>query len=108
MKNLEISYENMIYQIKTNTTGYRLRHANITVCKDLNDVITLVCQGKILEYTCHVRAKRNADIVDAKQLGAKMDVIRNNAKKYTPPANHPWRHFIINPAKSAINAIKTN
>lgn len=105
-KNLEISYENVIYQIKTNTPGYRLRHAKVTVCKDMNDVITLVCQGKILEYSCHARAKRNADIVDAKQLGSKVDSIKNNAKKYTPPANHPWRKFIINPAKEAISIQK--
>jgi len=105
-KNLEISYENMIYQIKTNTTGYRLRHSIVTVCKDLNDVITLVCQGKILDYTCHKRAKRNADIVDAKQLGSKLDSIRSNVKKYTPPANHPWRRFIINPEKASLNAPK--
>jgi hypothetical protein len=77
----------------------------VTVCKDLEDVITLVCRGKILDYTCHERAKRNATIVDAKQLGTKVDSIRNNAKKYTPPANHPWRHFIIDPAKTAINAL---
>ncbi len=31
-----------------------------------------------LEFTRHDRAK-------------------HNAKKYTPPANHPWRHYIINP-----------
>ena len=105
-KNLEISYENVIYQIKTNTKGYRLRHSTVTVCKDLNDVITLVCQGKILEYTCHARAKPNAVIVDAKQLELKVDSIRNNAKKYTPPANHPWRHFIINPIKTEIYAQK--
>lgn len=61
-KNLEISYENMIYQIKTNTEGYRLRHSIVTVCKDLNDVITLVCRGRVLDYTCHKRAKRNPDI----------------------------------------------
>jgi len=96
----------MIYQIKTKTKGYRLRHAKVTVCKDLNDVITLVCRGKILDYSCHKRAKRNADIVDSKQLCAKLDSIAQ-AKKYTPPANHPWRHFIINPAKAAINALKT-
>ncbi len=108
-KNLEISYENMIYQIKTNTKGYRLQHAKVTVCKDLNDVITLVCQGKILEYTCHVRMKPNAEIIDAKQLGTKLDLISNNsAKGHTPAANHPWRHFVINPAKAAINALKTH
>jgi transposase len=107
-KNLEISYENMIYQIKTNTKGYRLRHAMVTVCKDLNDVITLVCRGKILDYTCHERAKHNAAIVDAKQIGSKVDSIRDNSKKYTPPANHPWRHFIINPIKTEIYAQKAH
>ena len=105
-KNLEISYENMIYQIKTNTKGYRLRHSMVTVCKDLNDVVTLVCRGKILEYTRHKRAKPNASIVDAKQLESKVDVIRNNAKKHTPPANHPWRHFIISPISTEIYAHK--
>jgi len=106
--NLEISYENMIYQIKTNTKGYRLRHSIVTVCKDLNDIITLVCHGKILDYTCHNRAKRNAAIVDSKQIGAKIDSIRQNAKGHTPPANHPWRHFIINPTATENYAQKTH
>ena len=105
-KNLEISYENVIYQIKTNTKGYRLRHAMVTVCKDLNDVVTLVCKGKILDYTCHARAKRNAMIIDSKQLGSKLDSIKHKAKGHTPAANHPWRNFVINPAKAAINALK--
>ena len=107
-KNLELSYDNIIYQIKTHTKGYRLRHSKVTVCKDLNNVITLVCQGKILDYTCHERAKHNAAIVDVKQLGAKVDAIKNNAKPYMPPANHPWRHFIINPIKTEIYAQKAH
>jgi hypothetical protein len=80
----------------------------VTVCKDLNDVITLVCRGKILDYTCHERAKHNAAIVDAKQIGSKVDSIRDNSKKYTPPANHPCRHFIINPIKTEIYAQKAH
>lgn len=105
-KNLELSYENVIYQIKTNTKGYRLRHSKVTVCKDLNGLITLVYRGKILDYSCHERAKQNAAIVDAKQLGAKVDSIKNNVKKYVPAANHPWRHFIINPIKTETYAQK--
>lgn len=107
-KNLELSYENLIYQIKTNRKGYRLRHSTVTVCKDLSDVITLVCRGKILDYTCHERAKHNAAIVDSKQLGAKVDLIKNNAKRHTPAANHPWRYFIINPIKTEIYAQKAH
>jgi hypothetical protein len=61
---------------------------------------------KILDYTCHVRAKRHAAIVDAKQLGSKIDSIKNDAKRYTSPANHPWRHFIVNPIQTEIYAEK--
>jgi transposase len=107
-KNLELSCDNVIYQIKTNTKGYRLRHSMVTVCKDLNDVITLVCRGKILDYTCHERAKRNAVIVDSKQIGSKVDSIRKNAKTHTPAANNPWRHFIINPIATERYAQKTH
>lgn len=111
-KNLELSYENLIYQIKTNTHGYRLRHSTVTVCKDLNDVVTLVCRGKILDYTCHKRAnkreKHNAAIVDTKQLGAKVDSIKNNVKKHTLAANNPWRKFIINPIATVNYAQKAH
>ena len=106
--NLEINYENTIYQIKTDTKGYRLRHSIVTVCKDLNNIVTLVCHGKILDYACHNKVKRNPAIIDSKQIGSKVDSISNAAKGHIPPANHPWRHFIINPAKAAINALKTN
>lgn len=106
-KNLELSYNNVIYQVKTNTKGYRLRHAKVTICEDLNGLITLMHQGKILEYTRHDRAKKNADIVDAKQLDSKLDSVKAAAKKYIPPANHPWRHYIINPIKTEAYIQKT-
>lgn len=103
-KNLELSYNNVIYQIQTNTKGYRLRHATVTVCEDLNGRITLIHQGKILDYTCHARAKRNPDIIDSKQLAPKMNTIKSERKPFKPAPNHPWRHFVINPDKTAAHA----
>jgi len=99
-KNLELSYNNVIYQIKTPTKGYRLRHSTVTVCEDLNGIITILHNGKKLDFTRHERAKHNAEVVDSKQLGTKIDAIKHDAKKYIPPANHPWRHYIINPIKT--------
>ena len=107
-KNLEISYNNVIYQVQTNTKGYRLQHATVTVCEDLNGIVTILRQGKVLEHTRHDRAKKNADIVDAKELGVKLDSIKSPAKGYIPPANHPWRQYAISPEKAAIAALKTN
>jgi len=106
-KNLEIRYEGVIYQIKTKTTGYRLRHAKVNIYKDLNGVITIMRQGKVLDYIRHDKAKRNPVIIDSKELGPKLDSI----KRYTahkPKADHPWRNYVINPAKAAMNALKTH
>jgi transposase len=105
-KNLELSYNKMIYQIKTNTKGYRLRHATVTVCEDLDGVVTIVHKGKILDYNCHFRARPNPEIIDSKQLAPKMESIKSSRKPFKPASNHPWRHFVINPVKAAMNAIK--
>lgn len=48
-KNLETSFNNVIYQIKTHTKGYRLRHATVTVCDDLNGLMTILHNGKKLD-----------------------------------------------------------
>lgn len=57
-KNLELSYYNTIYQIKTENSGYRLRHAKVTVCEDLEGKITIIYKGEKLEYSCHKTQKR--------------------------------------------------
>ena len=105
-KNLEMNYDNIIYQIKTNKPGYGLRHAIITVCKDLSGVISLLYKGRALDYVCHKKQKRAPGIVGAKQLEVKLEQI----KKYIPGPNHPWRRYekIINTTKSGItNAVRS-
>lgn len=102
-KNLEMSYGNKIYQIKTSKSGYGLRHATITVCEDLLGTITLLYKGRVLDYVCHSKQERRAAIVNAKQLEKKLVEI----KKHIPGPNHPWRRYekIINPIKDSITNI---
>ena len=97
-KNLEMSYDNIIYQIKTTGRGYGLRHAKITVCEDLSGIITLLYKGRLLNYVCHQKQKRIPEIVGSKQLEKKLDHI----KTYIPGPNHPWRRYamIIDQAKA--------
>jgi len=97
-KNLELSYENIIYQIKTTGTGYALRHANIAVQEHLNGQITLSYKGRQLEYTTYHKKKKTAEIISEKQLNQKIDtVIKQNLKikcsiRHTPKSDHPWRN----------------
>jgi hypothetical protein len=91
-KNLEFSYNNIVYQIKTEGYGYGLRHARVTVCEGLNGIITLLYKGKSLEYTSYKKQKRTAEIVVAKDLERKIDFIVKK-KAYQPNYNHPWRQY---------------
>lgn len=76
------------------------------MCEDLNGIVTIVHHGKILDYTCHVRARPNPEIIDSKQIAPKIESIKHSRKSFKPASNHPWRHFVINPAKAAMSTIK--
>ena len=88
-KNLELSYYNDIYQIKTENKGYRLRHAIVKVCEDLEGKITIIYNGRKLEYNCYKKQKKTAEIIEAKVLNHKVDSIVK--KRYKPSADHAWR-----------------
>lgn len=104
-KNLELCYDNRIYQIKTNKPGYGLRHATVTVCEDLSGQVTLLYKGRALNFTCHQKQKRAPEIINAKQLDEKIANIRT----YAPvPPNHPWRRFRIKRAANTINTLGSN
>lgn len=101
-KNLELSYKSVIYQVKTEGKGYRLRHAKAVICERMDGTICLMYQGKELPYTAHLKQKRAAEIVGAKEIDSKLNQVKKQAEKYVPTADHPWRHYVINPAKAGL------
>lgn len=90
-KNLELSYHNDLYQIKTENKGYRLRHAKVTVCEGLDGEVTIIYKEKKLNHQCHKKQKKTAAIIEAKDLNHKIDsLVKRNHK---PSASHPWRQY---------------
>jgi hypothetical protein len=77
-KNLELSYDDVVYQIQVVGQGYALRRAKILICKDLQGTITLVYKNKKLEYKCHRKQKHNGAIVDTKVLNKSIDNFISN------------------------------
>lgn len=95
-KNLEISFENKIYQIQFQGKGRRLQQAMITVCCAMNDEVSLLYQGKKLDYKVFEPEQKRPPIVDEKMLNPlcdqKLNRTRLNLEKpYKPSASHPWR-----------------
>lgn len=90
-KNLELSYYSTIYQIKTEDNGYKLRHAEVTICEDLEGKVTIIYKGEKLNYSCYRKQRKTTEIVTAKALNRKIDSIAR--KRYIPAADHPWRQY---------------
>ncbi len=72
-KNLELSYNNTVYQIQIAGQGYALRHAKILVCKNLNGTINLIYKNRLLAYKCYRKQKHNGFIVDTKVLNQRIN-----------------------------------
>ena len=95
-KNLELSYNNVIFQVKTKCAGHALRHAKISVYEHLDGHVTLHYKGRDLQYTTHEKRMRAADIVNSKDVNQKVDeMIKHDgrSKGHTPKINHPWRRY---------------
>ena len=96
-KNLELSYYNTIYQIKTKNNGYRLRHANVDIYEDLQGKVTIKYKEKTLDFSSYKRAQKTAIIAESKNLNNKLDSIEKNryAIPHKPAVDHPWRQHKV-------------
>lgn len=95
-KNLELSYNNIIYQIQIRSIGYGLRHAKVLVCENNKGEITLLYKGKLLEYKCHAKQKRPVKTSSSKEINHlvdKLTLLDGRSKGHKPKANHPWSNY---------------
>lgn len=95
-KNLQISYQNILYQIQAHQQAYTLRKANVTVC-DHQGEVTLLYKGRKLDFKTFDKGNQPAPIADSKRIQS----MTLNKPKMTskPKAEHPWRK--TNPSTKA-------
>lgn len=94
-KNLEVSFQNKLYQIKTNTQSYTMRGAGVTVCVDLNNCITLIYKGKTLPYTVREKDKKSTKVASTKEINQLVDTLKTDRRTqgHKPSVDHPWRNY---------------
>ena len=94
-KNLEVSYNNVIYQIQSDKPSYALRGAKIIIC-DMNGEITLLYKHKTLPYKIFDKHNQPTEIMDNKQIAYL------KPRQYRKPSvNHPWRQYEITKQRKA-------
>jgi hypothetical protein len=100
-KNLTLQFQKTVYQIQTKRPSYAWRNAQVTVCVNAQEQMTILYNGKSLSYTIYHQQAKQADVVSAKQI----DLALHKPHLPTKPApNHPWRQGFATPLSKRGNA----
>ena len=94
-KNLEVRYDNKIYQIQTHAQSYTMRGAGLTVCEDPHGGITLLYKHKKLPYKVLEIQKTVSKAVSSKDISRVVDACKpdRQSKGHKPAQDHPWRNY---------------
>jgi transposase len=99
-KNLTLQFQKIVYQIQTNRPPYALRNAQVLVCVNPQNEITILYNGKALSYTLYKQQAKQAEIVSTKQLDQALQERRLPPK---PAPDHPWRTGFATPLSKRRN-----
>jgi hypothetical protein len=93
-KNLTLQFHQTVYQIQTERPSYALRNAQVMVCVNAQEDITILYNGKPLPFTIYNQQAHQAEVVSAKQLDLALHEKRLPSK---PAPDHPWRQGFATP-----------
>ena len=99
-KNLTLQFHKTVYQIQTNRPSYALRNAQVTVCVNAQEELTILYHGKALPYSIYNHQAKQAEVVSTKQLDAALQPKRLPPK---PAPDHPWRKAFASPLSKRRN-----
>jgi transposase len=99
-KNLTLQFQKTVYQIQTDRPSYALRQAQVTVCVNAQEELTILYNRKALAYTIYKQQAKQAEIVSAKQLNHALQETRLPPK---PAPDHPWRSGFATPLSKRRN-----
>ena len=86
-KNLEIQYDNIIYQIVLDKPSWSLRGAKVTVIKSLEGRIYIGYKNKYLPFKIHSYQEFRGEEINSKEI----DRFLKDAKERRVDYKHPWK-----------------
>jgi len=95
-KNLTLSYNSVIYQIKTKRSAYTMRQAHVEVREKHTGEITIEYKQRPLEYTIYQKLEQQqGKVIESKLLqpAAARAAARPKQERGPVPQSHPWRQF---------------
>jgi hypothetical protein len=89
-KNLEIRYQNQVYQLDASHRRRRLTGTEATVCEHLNSRVSVLVDGEVLNYKVFKLGEQPKPLEDEKTINHRVDQAVKQTT-YKPKASHPWK-----------------
>lgn len=86
-KNLEVQYNNEVYQIILEKPSRSLIKAEVTMLEGLDGQVSIEHQGKPLPFKLFSQQEANGEVVHSKEIDRFVNKINHHKK---PSTNHPW------------------
>jgi len=88
-KNLTVQFNKVVYQIQTHRPSYALRKASVIVCQNSHQDMTILHNGRPLDYTVFHQQEHQSDITSNKDINHALSKIKHI---HSPAPDHPWRN----------------
>jgi len=94
-KNLTLSYNHVVYQIRTKRAAYTMRNAQVEVRESGSGEVSIEYKGQGLSYEVYRKQEREQEQVTPSKLidEALSRPARRKRERYHPPMSHPWKYF---------------
>ena len=95
-KSLTASFGSRAYQVMGRGKGYRLRGAEVTVCKAFDDSVTVLRDSREMPVRLLAQAEEAAPVEDEKSVRLRVDRAKAEQQSrptWKPAPDHPWRQL---------------
>lgn len=89
-KNLEVRYNNQVYQLDAAERRRRLAGTEATICEHYDGRVSILVSGEQMNYKVFKRGEQPKPVEDEKTLNHRVDqAVKQRGQK--PKASHPWK-----------------
>ncbi|HIE87922.1 MAG TPA: ISNCY family transposase [Gammaproteobacteria bacterium] len=95
-KNLEVRYNNQVYQLAAVERRRRLTGTQATICEHYDGRVNILANGEQMTYKVFKRGEQPKPVEDEKTLNHRVDqAVQQQSPK--PKATHPWKKIPATP-----------
>ena len=92
-KNLEVRFNNKVYQLDAAKRKRRLNNKKATVCEHYDGRISILIAGELFNYSVYELSQQPNPPENEKTINGRVEKAVQQRKITKPKADHPWKRL---------------